>query len=368
MTGSVSITMLPARDGDCLFVEALDFRLLIDGGRSQTGKTVLPSFLAALPVRDGKPTVDLMVLTHVDADHIAGLLTLLAKPSGVTIGEVWFNGLNHHKKAAGLFVPPPAPDATAKPGLPSGTLNVAQALNFHRLVQAWKIPWNQRAEGEALMVTDEGPLPRLTLTAGLDLVLLGPPRQKLADFYPEWDAAVRNLNKPSTLADRPKFTPTTENLHQLAKQQDTPDRTNPNGASIAFVLEAGGEAQKRRVLFAADAHPDDILSGLERYSEDSRVFFDAIKVSHHGSAKNNTSSLLDKLTSPLWLVSTDGSRHEHPDSEALARIVLTPGKEKTLLFNYRSSANKSWDDKDLKAKFDYCTFYGNGKVPVTIEL
>ncbi|QRM40497.1 MBL fold metallo-hydrolase [Rhizobium rhizogenes] len=368
MTGTISVTMLPARDGDCLFVEACDFRLLIDGGRSQTGKAVLPAFLATLPPRLGKPTVDLIVLSHVDADHIAGLLTFLAKPASVTIGEVWFNGLDHHKKAADLFVPPRASNAgVGKTGL-GGTLNVAQALNFHQLVQALSIPWNEKSKGEAVMVTAEEPLPRIELASGLVLVLLGPPKQKLADFYPEWDAAVRGLDKAPTLAARPKFIPTVDNLEKLAEQENTPDRTKPNGASIAFILEVGDTLDKKRVLFAADSHPDDVIGGLKRYSKDERVFFHAIKVSHHGSAKNNTSSLVDKLTSPYWLISTDGSRHGHPDSEAIARIVLSSPDTKTLVFNYRSAINRHWEATRLQTDFAYKTCYGDGKSPVTITV
>lgn len=364
MTGSVSITMLPARDGDCLFVESQGFRLLIDGGRSQTGKVELPAFLAALPVRPGKPTVDLMVLTHVDADHVAGLLTLLAIPDAATFGEVWFNGLDHHKKAAGLFVPPRVPAGTVGTGVPSGTLNVSQAVDFHRLVEAHGLVWNARMGGEAVMIDGGSSLPRINLTDGLVLILLGPPRQKLANFYPDWQTAVKGLEKKPTLAARPRTVPTVANVRQLAIQQDIADQTKPNGASISFILEAGS----KRVLFAADAHPEDILSGLLQYTDADRVFFDAIKVSHHGSAKNNTSALINKLQSPHWLISTDGSRHKHPDAEAVARIVLTPGAGKMLSFNYRSEMSKSWDAKDLKDTFSYGTRYGNGKMPLTVTV
>ncbi|MGM4914931.1 ComEC/Rec2 family competence protein [Rhizobium sp. 768_B6_N1_8] len=365
MTSATSITMLPARDGDCLFVEARDFRLLIDGGRSQTGKIELPDFLANLPARAGKPTIDLMVLTHVDADHIAGLLTFLAKPGAVTIGEVWFNGLDHHKKAAGLFVPPPA---TIPKKTPVGTLNVAQALNFHQLVQAHQIPWNQKSAGAAIMIEQGSPLPRFDLCNGLSLTLLGPPKQKLAKFYPQWVAAVRGLNLPPTLAARPKTVPTIDNLAVLAAEEDLEDQTLPNGASIAFVLEISDGKAMKRILFAADAHPDDLVDGLKHYSGDARVFFDAIKVSHHGSAKSNTSALIARLSSPRWLVSTDGSRHGHPDSEAIARIVLSAEKGTTLIFNYRSPVNKHWDGDQLKRKFGYETCYGTGKTPLTINV
>ncbi|WEZ85493.1 hypothetical protein P6U16_25845 (plasmid) [Rhizobium sp. 32-5/1] len=80
MSDRVSISMLCADDGDCLFVEAAGFRLLVDGGRARAGTGALPAFLASLPPRAGRPTIDLMILTHVDADHIEGLLAFLADP------------------------------------------------------------------------------------------------------------------------------------------------------------------------------------------------------------------------------------------------------------------------------------------------
>ncbi|TAT71053.1 hypothetical protein [Rhizobium ruizarguesonis] len=81
----------------------------------------------------------------------------------------------------------------------------------------------------------------------LALVLLGPPKQKLADLCPEWEAAVRGLYIPPVLAARPKVIPTVKNLRDLATREDMPGRTRPNGASIAFVLEVGQAEEKKRV-------------------------------------------------------------------------------------------------------------------------
>ncbi|MBZ9763371.1 hypothetical protein LB553_21155 [Mesorhizobium sp. CA8] len=363
MSDAVSISMLPAKDGDCLFVEAAGFRLLIDGGRPQTGLEVLPAFLATLPARPNKPTIDLMILTHVDADHIAGLLAFMAHLGSVTIAEVWFNGAEHHKRATDAFVRQLSPeDQAARRPQDTGTLSVDQALQFDEVVKCLGIPWNKRLNGEAIMVPPEGDLPRLNLTEGLDLVLLGPPKQKLADFYPEWEKCVRNLAADQVLAAEPRIVPTVENVRRLAAVPQIADRTKPNGASIVFVLEAGS----KRVLFTADAHPDDVASAVERYHKEAPVSFDAVKVAHHGSAKNNTSELIDKLQSPCWLISTDGSGHGHPNSPAVARIVLAPSEGKRLVFNYRSEVNAAWDKDDLKKTFKYSTCYGDGKAAATV--
>lgn len=246
-----------------------------------------------------------------------------------------------------------------------------QALQFDARVKELGTDWNKRLKGEAVMVLPDGDLPRVTLAPGLDLVLLGPPKQKLADFYPDWEDSIKGFEAEEereadkVLSAEPRIVPTVANLRELAGDAETADRTRPNGASIVFVLEA---SKKKRILFTADAHPVDVASGVERYGGQGRVSFDAVKVAHHGSAKNNTSVLIDRLQSPRWLISTDGSGHGHPNSPAIARIVLTPSEEKLLVFNYRSKINLDWDKADLMEKFKYSACYGDGETAVTIRI
>ncbi|WP_244077728.1 hypothetical protein, partial [Aeromonas caviae] len=57
------------------------------------------------------------------------------------------------------------------------------------------------------------------------------------------------------------------------------------------------------------------------------VIFDAIKVSHHGSLHNTNVELLSLIDAPIYLISSDGSRHGHPDFEVLAEIVDRPARE-----------------------------------------
>ena len=90
----IELTMLPGKDGDCMLLSygsgASLRRVLIDAGRAATYPLVKP-VLAAL----GPPGVDLLVVTHVDQDHVLGVLAMFNDPDRVPIGEVWFNGFDH---------------------------------------------------------------------------------------------------------------------------------------------------------------------------------------------------------------------------------------------------------------------------------
>ena len=93
------LSMLPARQGDALWIrwgEAGDLHhMIIDMGTEEIGGQVRQR-LEALP--ETKRHIDLLVVTHVDSDHIGGVLTCLAEAGplpGLTIDDVWFNGFQH---------------------------------------------------------------------------------------------------------------------------------------------------------------------------------------------------------------------------------------------------------------------------------
>jgi hypothetical protein len=150
-----------------------------------------------------------------------------------------------------------------------------------------------------------------------------------------------------------------------AGELNKPDKKPANGSSIAFVLEHAG----RRCLFGADAHPDDLAAGLRRYEAGpGRIRFDAIKVPHHGAAGNCTSALIDLIESPVWLVSTSGARHNHPDPEAISRILLSTNEGKRLVFNYRSPCSGVWDGAEMQRRYNYQARYpGQEGTPMAVE-
>jgi hypothetical protein len=84
------------------------------------------------------------------------------------------------------------------------------------------------------------------------------------------------------------------------------------------------------VLLGADAHPGAIETSLRSLgaSEASRYKLDCFKVSHHGSKANTSPELLKIIDCTCFAFSTDGSRHGHPDPEAIARILTADSRKK----------------------------------------
>ena len=96
-----TVEMLPASLGDSLWVEYGDqdkpSRFLIDGGLVGTIDNIRDKITAvAAQEPDGICKLELLVLSHIDADHIEGLIKLLGtRDLPLKIGDVWFNGWRH---------------------------------------------------------------------------------------------------------------------------------------------------------------------------------------------------------------------------------------------------------------------------------
>ena len=92
-----TIEMLPGGPGDCLWIEygkpSAPRRILVDGGASAGAQSALRKRIRDL---GAAARFELLIVTHIDDDHIDGILGLLRDTtSQATFGEVWFNGLPH---------------------------------------------------------------------------------------------------------------------------------------------------------------------------------------------------------------------------------------------------------------------------------
>ena len=84
---------------------------------------------------------------------------------------------------------------------------------------------------------------------------------------------------------------------------------------------------------------------------------DAFKIAHHGSKKNTSIDLVKAVKCKNWIISTNGKQFDHPDQEAIARVVKYGTKNQTLLFNYRTDFNDMRDNAALKKKYDFSIQY-----------
>jgi hypothetical protein len=338
-TSFFRIEMLPAQHGDALWLEygreQTTHRILIDGGPVPTYK-FLEQRIAQVP--GDERFFELVVLTHVDADHVEGLVRLFAeKPLPFSVDKVIFNGWRQLQKSHGLL------------GALQGEF--LSALLVDRVPNAWDPdapPW---------VVLSKGELPVIELPGGMRLTLLSPSPKKLQAMAAEWKKSIAergfepgDLDKAwDALASRKKFLPkkgllgSTDALDKLLKEQFKIDAAKANGSSLAFLAEFDNKS----ALLLGDAHPDVVAASLKRLLKKRQLKalqVGAVKVAHHGSKNNTNEDLLALISSPTYMISTSGAQFKHPDKACMSRIVKF-AKPKTVVFNYRSEFTKPWIDK-----------------------
>lgn len=337
--GDLEVELLPARHGDAILLSwgpSEDrHRILIDGGPAGA----YPQIAARMAEVASTGPLDLLVLTHIDADHIEGAILLVNDADvGVDIRDIWFNG----------------------PAQLSDELSEAQGEMFAALIGARALPHNQAFDSRAVGVLTECALPTRDLP-GLRLTVLGPDQRALNR---QRDAWTHSLGDEGLLFDTPQdaldalrrrgsLNPDTVYLGgpeqvdaawvaDLASRPAAPDASVPNAASIVLLAEHGDTS----VLLTGDATAQVITDGLRRLLAErglDHLELTAMKVPHHGSVRNLSRALLTLAPADHYLFSSDGGRHGHPDAEGVARVLAygKPGAE--LVFNYQTPQTLLWD-------------------------
>ena len=356
------LAMHPASEGDALILSwgagATPRRALFDLGRTK-------NYRALKPLLAGLGELDLFVLTHIDADHIEGAVAMFKDAAPPFKAKaVWFNAHLQLGKANERL---PRDDRVV--------LGAAQAEKVTAGIVATKWPWNPHfASGVVSIDSAEARAP-IALDDGLTLTLLSPSDRKLATLLPVWNKELKKAGLRTTDPDEVADAVASGrvrlgrlNVEALAAIPFKADGTAPNGSSIALIAEHEG----KRVLMGADAHADVVEASLRALgaSEARPYRIDCLKMSHHGSRANTSPALLKLLDCTRFAFSTDGTRHDHPDPETIARILKNdPDRRKTLIFNFRQEQTEQWDDTALMRRWNYeCRFPDAGKDGVEFEI
>jgi hypothetical protein len=326
----ITIEMLPAAHGDALWIEYGSSderrRILIDGGPAHTYETGVRKRMALLP--EATRNFELMVITHIDADHIDGALILLQdknQPAGLKFQakEFWFNGWEQ------------LPKESAVPFAPLQGEFLAGLLTLDNELQQ---VWNKSFDRGPVMVTDGKPLPEIKLDGGARITILGPTAAGLLRLRSRWAAAIQDFSPGDPvealrrLKERRNYRPPALPPDFSARKYGS-DRTPANGSSISFLLEHGGSS----ILLLGDAHASTIatsLSSLAAQRSVARVSVDAVKLPHHGSMANVSEEWLRLVDSERWLISTSGAVFGHPDVETPALIADNCSKKPSFYCNY----------------------------------
>jgi hypothetical protein len=342
----LAIEMLGAGNGDALVIEygegANVRRLLVDGGTANSWDTVRTR-LDELPNK----AFEALVVTHVDEDHIGGALQVL-NDFGLRhrIRDIWFNGFVHCERGGSVLGPVDGERLTLR-------------------IQQGPFRWNALFPDEVsddvggpVVVPTRGELPRIELPGGAVIHLLSPTGRKLKRMAKTWAdvvlaaGLVAGEGTPLEARKPPAFRKVVEPLPkvltcEVLKELGAPTKSDgaaANGSSIAFIFEYNGQ----RALLGADAHPGVLVRSLNKFRQstgESRVRFDLVKLPHHASKSNVTTTLIEAIDAERYLVSTNGDNFGHPDHAALARTILASARRPTFYCNYRNDLTTPWAER-----------------------
>ena len=308
------IEILPAYHGDAFIIHATKGEhsgvIVVDGGPEQSRIKVLRRL-------EQLETIDLMILTHYDSDHISGLNTYLEQhcdPESFKVKKLWVNCIRKIEIKQGTNV---------SYGQANKMADMLSSLNDKK---EGCVEWKER-----IAAGYERDLGFATIT------VVGPKPGILNIRQEKYEEAINNnvsLDRVigdasvslETLAHKEKMIPSVKKKNELA-----------NMASIAFIIECDG----LKALMLGDSYPNAIEKELrKKYSETDPLKVDVVKVAHHGSRNNISNTLLDIIECQDYIISTNGGAGNtcHPDREALANILCHPRRDRDkpirLYFNY----------------------------------
>lgn len=103
--------------------------------------------------------------------------------------------------------------------------------------------------------------------------------------------------------------------YYASKEAEENKVTEENKASLAFIWECGN----KRVLFMGDAVSSTIINNLS--GKEDVLFFEAIKIAHHGSKFNTSKDFAKKIKSNHYFL-TGGKKGEGPHIEAISKYII----------------------------------------------
>lgn len=257
--------------------------------------------------------IDLMMVSHIDEDHIAGLLQMVRKikdlrdakePVPWRIRRFWLNSfddiLGNQDAAVASAASVMTPASLGDVLQPEGSLvlaSVGQGRDLRNLLTALNL--NGNAPFQGMVLAGHAPI---TLD-NLKLTVVAPSRENLAALQEDWDKEIKPiLKKEKDAAAR-------------ARIASYVDSSVYNLSSLVVLVES----QKKKILLTGDGRGDHTLQGLEKaglLDAKGRIEVDVLKMPHHGSIRDIDLDYLQRIRAKHFVFSADG-KFSNPDLDTL---------------------------------------------------
>lgn len=368
------LKIFQSNKGDCLLLEAASGELVLcDGGMAASMKEYVRDELGQL--RDDERELEFVYISHIDNDHISGVLQLLQD-------EVEWRVYDHHEETGDPINEPKVPrppvikgilhnafrDLISKnegsveslyaartmenllaamapslygTGVPelikvademqSIASGVPEAIKVSKLAapDALDIPINMPpgVDGPARLLYAGGPGDAFEIGT-MKFTLVGPTVDELGQLRDGWNNWLRRsqaelqelraeLKKRVERFSTGALSASPFDLRDWEGIPDYKGVTVPNIASLMFLVEE----DDKRLLLTGDAQQDFILAGLRRIGllgegDGDGVHLDVLKVQHHGSENNMDEDFSRRVSADHYIFCGDG-QHDNPDVEVI---------------------------------------------------
>jgi ribonuclease BN (tRNA processing enzyme) len=322
---------LRAKHGDALLLhhgtKAKPRVIVIDGGPPGVYPDALKSRLEQLrkqqKLAEATPLdIDMVMVSHLDEDHIAGVLEMMQKlrdqdgPKPWKIARIWHNTFDDilgNKEASIAAVNGPLSPASFGDVLaPEGSLvlaSVGQGRELRKIVEFFHLEDNPPFGG----LVQRGHAP--VKIGDLTLTVIAPDKDRLEKLQADWDQKIKPILKK-------------EKAHK-AEIAAFIDSSVYNLSSIVVLVESGG----KRLLLTGDGRGDHTLEGLKSaglLGQDHTVHVDVLKCPHHGSIRNVEKKYFDTIVADHYVISADG-KFDNPDVDTLELISAVRTDDKFTL-------------------------------------
>ncbi len=334
-----ALEAVKAKHGDCLLLhwgKKTDPKIaLIDGGPDTTYSKFLKPRLQAIAEERGKEKVslDMTMVSHIDDDHINGILDLADDiengDAPCKMGLLWFNsleGLLKDKIAEG-----DSSHVTAAVNAMAANVenewhrkvlaSVPQGQQLHAFAKRSGIFNQMNAPFQPLVMNEKQ---KATKVAGLSLTVIGPFAEEVEELRKKW----KKLRKDGITA---AFS----------------DPSPYNLSSIVVLAEFDGKS----MVLTGDARGDKVLNGLNVRGmlKKGKRHVDLLKLPHHGSQNNVAPEFFENLTADTYVVSGDDVKFPNPHKKAMQMLAdARDGDDYEIYCTYELAHMKKLFGKKLK--------------------
>lgn len=391
-----TIKTFKSKAGDCIFFlleeDEKRFVIMIDCGK-------YTSSIKDYVEHELGRHINLLVATHIDNDHIDGLVEMLEQTPDLKVDKILYNcnqlwdgrpkrqpseDMQHDLQVLRTNLPP-------KMNSSNGKIKADKAVTLAEKLSE-KAEWWEAWKKNEYVSNEIGPIPLDEENNKFgQLIVLSPKSEDIEKLNDLFKVEQGKLTKH--IIDEGGYVEGQETLFELVARLAAMKRKNyevkdpvkvgtalkafneshlkdayefvPEGvsdenvASIALMWEYG----VKKVLFMGDADPDVIVKKIKDIYGEGKQEIEAIKVSHHGSKHSTSLALMECVDSDHYFF-TGGNLKDRPSLEAIIKIVnRQDARLRTLHFNNAENAIvkalSSEQESAIRENYNFVITFGN---------